>query len=45
MTFGSDNKLYVSIWGFGGAQGMGEIWQFDVTCAKSQSLKKSNLKD
>ncbi len=34
MTFGPDNKLYVSIWGFGGVQGQGEIWQFDVACAK-----------
>ncbi len=41
MTFGPDNKLYVSVWGFGGAPGMGEIWQFDVTCAKqSQGIKK-----
>lgn len=35
MTFGPDNKLYVSIWGFGGTPGMGEIWEFDVTCAKN----------
>jgi hypothetical protein len=34
MTFGPDNKLYVSIWGFGGSPGMGEIWDFDITCAK-----------
>ncbi len=34
MTFGPDNKLYVSVWGFGGIPGQGEIWQFDVTCAK-----------
>jgi hypothetical protein len=43
MTFGPDNKLYVSIWGFGGAPGMGEIWQFDVTCAKqhyTSTIKK-----
>lgn len=41
MTFGPDNKLYVSIWGFGGAPGMGEIWQFDVTCAKQyHGIKK-----
>ena len=42
MTFGPDNKLYVSIWGFGGAPGSGEIWQFDVTCAKqSHSVMKN----
>jgi hypothetical protein len=40
MTFGPDNKLYVSIWGFGGAPGMGEIWQFDLTCAKQFHIKK-----
>jgi hypothetical protein len=40
MTFGPDNKLYVSIWGFGGAPGMGEIWQFDVTCAKQPHIIK-----
>jgi hypothetical protein len=41
MTFGPDNKLYVSIWGFGGTPGMGEIWQFDVTCAKQyHGIKK-----
>ncbi len=34
MTFGPDNKLYVSNWGYGGAPGMGEILQIDVTCAK-----------
>jgi hypothetical protein len=42
MTFGPDNKLYVSIWGFNGVPGQGEIWQFDVTCAKSRSIKKNN---
>jgi len=41
MTFGPDNKLYVSIWGYGAAPGGGEIWQFDVTCAKqSHGIKK-----
>jgi hypothetical protein len=45
MTFGPDNKLYVSIWGFNGVPGQGEIWQFDVTCAKSKSIKKNNLND
>lgn len=34
MTFGPDNKLYVSNWGFGGSPGMGEILQIDVSCAK-----------
>jgi hypothetical protein len=43
MTFGPDNKLYVSIWGFNGVPGQGEIWQFDVTCAKSHSIKKNNV--
>ena len=43
MTFGPDGKLYVSVWGFGGAPGMGEILQIDVTCAKSfHSVKKNN---
>ncbi len=40
MTFGPDNKLYVSIWGFNGVPGQGEVWQFDVTCAKSHIVKK-----
>jgi hypothetical protein len=38
MTFGPDNKLYVSIWGFGGTPGMGEIWSFDITCAKQHHI-------
>ncbi len=38
MTFGPDNnKLYVSAWGFGGAPGMGEIDEIDITCAKQQT--------
>ncbi len=40
MTFGPDNKLYVSIWGYGGTPGMGEVWQFDVTCAKQSHVIK-----
>lgn len=42
MTFGPDNKLYVSIWGFGGSPGMGQIWSFDITCAKQyhSTIKK-----
>ena len=41
MTFGPDNKLPVSIWGYGAAPGGGEIWQFDVTCAKqSHGIRK-----
>ncbi len=44
MTFGPDNKLYVSIWGFNGVPGQGEVWQFDVTCAKSHgTIKKNNV--
>jgi hypothetical protein len=42
MTFGQDNKLYVSIWGYGAPPGGGQIWQFDVTCAKSHGIKKNN---
>jgi hypothetical protein len=45
MTFGQDNKLYVSIWGYGAPPGAGQIWQFDVTCAKSHGFKKNNIKD
>ena len=40
MTFGPDNKLYVSIWGFNGVPGEGEVWQFDVTCAKQHYIIK-----
>jgi hypothetical protein len=42
MTFGSDEKLYVSNWGFGGAPGMGEVVQIDITCAKSHHFKKGD---
>jgi hypothetical protein len=42
MTFGPDNKLFVSIWGFGGAPGQGEIWQFDLTCAKQFNFKNKD---
>jgi hypothetical protein len=42
MTFGPDEKLYVSNWGFGGAPGMGQILQFDITCAKANHFKKGN---
>jgi hypothetical protein len=42
MTFSADNKLYVSIWGYGGAPGQGEIWQFDLTCAKQLNFKNNN---
>jgi hypothetical protein len=38
MTFGPDHKLYVSIWGFNGVPGQGEIWRFDITCAKQHHL-------
>jgi hypothetical protein len=41
MTFGPDEKLYISDWGFGGAPGMGQIVQVDLTCAKSHSFKKN----
>jgi hypothetical protein len=43
MTFGPDNKLYVSVFGFGAAPGAGEIWQYDVTCAKNHySVQKQD---
>jgi hypothetical protein len=41
MTFGPDEKLYISDWGFGGAPGMGQIVQVDLTCAKSHGFKKN----
>ncbi len=41
MTFGPDGNLYISDWGFGGAPGMGQIVQVDLTCAKSHGFKKS----
>jgi hypothetical protein len=37
MTLGSDNKIYVSDWGYGGAPGMGEIDVVDISCAKQQT--------
>jgi hypothetical protein len=38
MTMGPDNKIYVSVWGFGGTPGTGEIDVVDISCAK-QSTK------
>jgi sugar lactone lactonase YvrE len=32
MTFGPDEKLYVSNWGFGKGPGGGEILQIEITC-------------
>jgi len=43
MTFGPDEKLYISDWGFGGAPGMGQIVQVDMTCARSHGFKKTSL--
>ena len=40
MTFGPDEKLYVSDWGYGGAPGMGKIVQLDLTCARTHGFKK-----
>jgi hypothetical protein len=42
MTFGPDGKLYISDWGFGGAPGMGQIVQVDLSCAKSHGFKKNS---
>jgi sugar lactone lactonase YvrE len=40
MTFGPDNKLYISNWGFGPpAIGGGEILKVDISCPKNQSPK------
>lgn len=33
--------LFISDWGFGGAPGMGQIVQVDLTCAKSHGSKKN----
>jgi len=41
MTWGPDGKLYISDWGFGGAPGMGQIVQVDLTCARSHGFKKN----
>jgi hypothetical protein len=42
MSFGPDEKLYISNWGFGPpAIGGGEIWKVEITCAK-QTLKKTS---
>jgi hypothetical protein len=41
MTFGPDEKLYISNWGFGPpAIGGGHIVQVDISCAKSHGFKK-----
>ena len=46
MTFGPDEKLYVSNWGFGPpAIGGGHIVQIDISCAKANHFKKKNGKD
>lgn len=42
MTFGPDEALYVSNWGYGGAPGMGQILKFDITCARENHFKKTN---
>ncbi|HCL82904.1 MAG TPA: ScyD/ScyE family protein [Chitinophagaceae bacterium] len=44
MTFGPDEKLYVSDWGYGGAPGMGKVIQLDLTCAKANGFKKIGKK-
>jgi len=39
MTFGPDEKLYVSNWGFGKGPGGGEVLQVDITCSKDHQSK------
>ena len=38
MTFGPDEKLYISDWGFGGAPGMGQIVSLEFNLRKISSL-------
>jgi hypothetical protein len=40
LTFGPDEKLYVSNGGFGAPAGAGEILQIDITCAKARAALK-----
>jgi sugar lactone lactonase YvrE len=41
MTFGPDEKLYISNWGFGPPPvGQGQILQVSLTCAKTQTISK-----
>jgi hypothetical protein len=40
MTFGPDNKLYISNWGFGMPPGGGQILKVDLTCVKSSASKQ-----
>ncbi len=44
ITVGPDQKLYVSNWGYGGAPGMGEIVQIDMTCARMFGFKMGATK-
>jgi hypothetical protein len=37
MTFGPDDKLYVSNWGFGKPPGGGEILKIDIRCEKNHA--------
>ncbi|MDO6430081.1 ScyD/ScyE family protein [Flavitalea sp. BT771] len=39
MTFGPDEKLYVSNWGFGKGPGGGEVLQIDITCSNNHQSK------
>jgi len=39
MTFGPDEKLYVSNWGFGKGPGGGEVLQIDIACPKAHQMK------
>jgi len=40
LTFGPDDKLYVSNWGFGMPAGGGQILQISITCDNNHSVKQ-----
>jgi hypothetical protein len=44
MTFGPDENLYVSNWGYGAPPGMGQVLQLDITCAKANHFKNGDAR-